>query len=159
GQTYSRFGRKKMSERAIDNILAEKAGVIKKSFEKNPRRWYLDIEKSALEDMARYIFKTLGLRFSITTAIDTREDIELLYHFSDDASGDVITLRVFAGSREKPEMPSLAPLAKAFEWIEREINEMFGVDFNGHPDMKRLLLSDDWPSGKYPLRQNQNDPK
>lgn len=148
-----------MSERAIEKILAEKAGLIKKTFEKNSRRWYLDIEKSALEDLTRYMFKTLGLRFSITTAIDTRKDIELLYHFSDDKAGDVITLRVFAGSREKPEMPSLAPMAKAFEWIEREIHEMFGVDFKGHPDLKRLLLSDDWPQGKYPLRQNQNDGK
>ncbi|PKN01021.1 MAG: hypothetical protein CVU77_07465 [Elusimicrobia bacterium HGW-Elusimicrobia-1] len=148
-----------MSERALDTILAQKASLIKKTFKKNARRWYIDIDKASLEDMARYMFSSLGLRFSIATAIDTRHDIEILYHFSDDKTGDVITLRVFAGSREKPEMPSLAPVAKAFEWIEREICEMFGVDFKGHPDLKRLLLADDWPQGEYPLRQNQNDSK
>ena len=148
-----------MSERALDTILAQKASLIKKSFKKNERRWYIDIDKTSLDEMTRYMFSSLGLRFSIATAIDTRCDIEILYHFSDDKTGDVITLRVFAGSREKPEMPSLAPVAKAFEWIEREICEMFGVDFKGHPDLKRLLLADDWPQGEYPLRQNQNDSK
>jgi len=43
---------------------------------------------------------------------------------------------------------------KCAEWIEREIHEMFGVNFKGHPNLKHLLLKDDWPEGNYPLRRD-----
>ncbi|MCX6358013.1 MAG: NADH-quinone oxidoreductase subunit C, partial [Candidatus Aureabacteria bacterium] len=49
---------------------------------------------------------------------------------------------------------SLAPVLKAAEWIEREIHEMLGVRFTGHPNLKRLLLADDMPEGRYPLRRD-----
>ena len=60
-----------------------------------------------------------------------------------------------------PEIDSLAPLFEAANWVEREIHELLGINFRGHPDMRRLLLSDDWPQGVYPLRQDYQewDPK
>ena len=57
-------------------------------------------------------------------------------------------------SRQKPSMPSLAPVIKAANWIEREMNELMGVEFEGHPDMRRLVLGQDWPQGVYPLRKD-----
>ena len=144
-----------MDNPVIEKILSFKSGLVKETFRKNDRRWYLTIDKKDLPETARYMFKDLGLRFSTASAIDLPYDTEILYHFSYDKTGCVITLRVFAGSRDKAVMPSLTPVAKAFEWIEREIHELFGVDFEGHPDLKRLLLTDDWPQGEYPLRQKE----
>ena len=58
-------------------------------------------------------------------------------------------------SRDKPSMPSLATVIKAANWIEREMNELMGVEFEGHPDMRRLVLSSEhWPQGVYPLRKD-----
>ena len=42
-------------------------------------------------------------------------------------------------------------------WIEREISELLGIKFKNHPDMRRLLLSDEWPEGVYPLRRDYQE--
>jgi Ni,Fe-hydrogenase III component G len=42
----------------------------------------------------------------------------------------------------------------AAEWIEREIHDILGIDFKNHPNLKRLILFDDWPEGVYPLRKD-----
>ena len=42
----------------------------------------------------------------------------------------------------------------ATEWIEREIHELLGVEFRNHPDMRHLLLADDWPADNHPLRKD-----
>jgi len=42
-------------------------------------------------------------------------------------------------------------------WIEREMRELLGITFEGHPDPRRLLLPDNWPDGVYPLRQDYSE--
>ena len=56
--------------------------------------------------------------------------------------------------RENPEVESIAAICPAAEWIEREMWELLGITFKNHPDMRHLLLTDDWPEGKYPLRRD-----
>jgi Ni,Fe-hydrogenase III component G len=65
----------------------------------------------------------------------------------------IVSLRTLV---EKPflKMQSVATFLPAANWIEREIHEMLGVDFIGHPDLRRLLLPDDWPEGEYPYRRS-----
>ena len=79
--------------------------------------------------------------------------MEILYHFSIDEIGLILSLRVIL---EKPnlEVDSLTSIMKCAEWIEKEIHELLGVNFKGHPNMKHLLLKDDWPEGNYPLRRD-----
>jgi Ni,Fe-hydrogenase III component G len=52
---------------------------------------------------------------------------------------------------------SLANLFEGANWIEREMNELLGIEFRGHPDMRRLLLPDEWPEGVYPLRRDYKE--
>jgi len=56
----------------------------------------------------------------------------------------ILSLRVIL-DKSKLEIESLAPLLEGANWIEREIFEMLGIKFIGHPELKRLLLPDDWP--------------
>ena len=56
--------------------------------------------------------------------------------------------------RDAPELESIASFCPAAEWIEREIWELLGGEFIDHPDLRHLLLSDDWPEGNYPLRKD-----
>ena len=116
------------------------------------RRIYFSVKAKDIREVARLLFRDLGLRFVIATGLDTPAGLELLYHFSFDKTGEIISARVLIKDKKKPEIDSLALLFPAAEWIEREMWEMLGINFIGHPNLKRLLLADEWPEGKYPLR-------
>lgn len=128
---------------------------ILKWFEHNDNRIYVDIDPKNLVDFSRFMFEDLQARFIIASGVDTpRGGIEILYHFDFYQLPQVFSLRVFL---KKPELEveSVAPYIKGTEWIEREIAELLGVKFKNHPDMKHLILPDDWPEGNYPLRRDQ----
>ncbi len=129
---------------------------IKDFLEKSPKRVYIEIPSSALVPMASYIFKDLGARFNIASGVDTRHNFEVLYHFTFDLANLIVSLRVVL-PKDKPEIASLVPVLEGANWIEREITEMLGIHFIGHPDMRRLLLPEDWPEGVYPLRRDYKE--
>ncbi len=123
--------------------------------ERSSTRVYIDVrDKLKAVDIVKHLFVEQKLRFSIATAVDVREGIEILYHMSDDRNDAVITVRALA-EKPMPKMPSATYFMPAALWIEREIHEMMGVDFIGHPGLKRLLLPDDWPEGVYPQRKGE----
>ena len=125
-------------------------------YEHNPQRIYFTVDKENIREVTRTLFKDLGLRFVTATGIDTPSAFEIVYHFSFDETGQIISARTFIEDKQNPEIDSLSVIAPCFEWIEREIWEMLGIKFIGHPNLKRLLLADDWPEGKYPLRQSSS---
>jgi Ni,Fe-hydrogenase III component G len=136
--------------------IKERFGDKIKVFEKTATRLYVTADKKDAKELVRYLFRDLGARFSIASGVDTRPAVEILYHMAFDEYSLMVTVRVAV---EKPEleMPSFSDFMPAAEWIEREIREMFGVNFIGHPKLETLLLPDDWPQGVYPLRKNTFD--
>jgi Ni,Fe-hydrogenase III component G len=121
----------------------------------SPRRIYFSIKKEDILETARFLFKELGLRFVIATGADTPGGLEILYHFSMDKSGVIYSARVLIEDKKYPKIDSIAPIFPGAEWIEREIWELLGINFIGHPNLTHLLLIDDWPQGKYPLRKDK----
>jgi len=121
--------------------------------DKSKNRVYVTIKKEILSKIARYLFNDVNARFSTASGVDTRKAVEILYHFSVDDIGLIISLRVIL---EKPDLviESLTQIIRCTEWIEREMHEMLGVNFKGHPNLKHFLLKDDWPEGNYPLRKD-----
>jgi NADH-quinone oxidoreductase subunit C len=59
--------------------------------------------------------------------------------------------------RDKPAVPSVCDLWRAADWHEREAYDMFGIDFPGHPDLRRILCADDWEG--FPLRKDYVFPR
>lgn len=137
----------------VENIKVRSGKDLVELNDRSKHRVYVTIKKEILPKIARYLFNDVKARFSTASGVDTRGSIEILYHFSVDEIGLVVSLRVIM---EKPdlEIESLTSVMKCAEWIEREIHEMFGVNFKGHPNLKHLLLKDDWPEGNYPLRRD-----
>lgn len=140
-----------------EQIQDKLKGLISAWEERSPRRIYFSVDKKDILEMVRVLIKELGLRFSIATGTDLPEALELLYHFSYDKTGEFYSVRVLLTDKKNPQIDSLAVLFPGAEWIEREIWELLGINFNGHPNLKRLLLSEDWPEGNYPLRHT-NEP-
>ena len=122
-------------------------------FERSPRRIYLEVKPADVPEVTRIIFKEMNARFQIASGVDTPAAIEILYHWAFDRQGCVVSVRTKL-DREHPEIDSITPICKGAEWIEREMWELLGIQFRNHPDMRHLLLMDEWPAGQYPLRRD-----
>jgi len=125
-------------------------------FEKSAKRVYVEIKPSAIVEMAQFIFKEIGARFIIASGVDARNHMEILYHFTEEDIDLVISLRVHL-PKTKLQIDSLTPVFTAAQWIEREMHELLGINFLGHPELKPLLLPEDWPEGVYPLRKDYKE--
>jgi NADH:ubiquinone oxidoreductase subunit C len=122
--------------------------------EKSARRIYLSVHKSDLRQVAKVLFGDFKARFSIASGMDNGKNFQILYHFSFDELNKIISIRTFV-EKDSPAVDSLVPvIGPCVEWIEREMHELLGIYFAGHPNLKRLLLSEDWPEGVYPLRRD-----
>ena len=135
---------------AIQTRLGDAVLAVKR---KSDQRIYIDINPDKLVDASRLMLEQPGARLQIATGVDTSNGFEVMYHWALDADGIVITLRVLV-DHDSPELESIAPIYPAAEWIEREMWELLGITFKGHPDLRHLLLADDWPEGNYPMRRN-----
>lgn len=120
-------------------------------FDKSSKRIYIEIKTESLIVITSYLLRDLSARFNIASGLDCRSHIEILYHFTLEDINLIISLRVKL-SRENPTIESLACAFEGANWIERELNEMLGIKFTNHPDMRNLLLPDNWPKDVYPLR-------
>ena len=87
------------------------------------------------------------------TAVDwiKEERIELVYHLWSYARRQERVVKIDL-PRAQPEAPSVADVWRAANWYEREQFDLFGVVFTGHPDLRRILLPDDWPG--HPMRKD-----
>ncbi|MCM8783237.1 MAG: NADH-quinone oxidoreductase subunit C [Candidatus Omnitrophica bacterium] len=137
----------KIKERLKDKII--------NWYRHSEKRVYFSIKSQDILETVKFIFEELNLRFSTATGIDTVEGIEIIYHFSSDNTGEIFSIKVLLGDREKPEIDSITSIIRGAEWIEREMWELLGINFKGHPNLKHLLLIEDWPEGKYPLRKSR----
>jgi len=140
-------------ETIIENIKVRSGEGLIEFTDKSKNRIYFTINKAILTQIVKYLFNDVKARFSTASGVDTRKAVEILYHFSVDEIGLIVTLRVILDKSDL-EIDSLTPIMKCAEWIEMEMHEMLGVNFKGHPNLKHLLLKDDWPKGNYPLRRD-----
>jgi NADH-quinone oxidoreductase subunit C len=98
-----------------------------------------------------------ALRFNLlsdATCVDrfpVEPRFELNYHLLSIPRGDRVRLRTSV-SAERPVVDSLVPLWAGANWLEREIFDLFGIRFEGHPDLRRILLPEDFEGA--PLRRD-----
>jgi NADH-quinone oxidoreductase subunit C len=95
--------------------------------------------------LGRLAKDTLGCGYlSFTTAVDWKEQgLEVLARVENLDANFSLTMK----TRLDPGVsacPSLVPVYRGADWMERECYDMFGIDFQGHPDLRRLLLPADW---------------
>lgn len=115
----------------------------------------LSVEAERLHDAAQDL-RALGFdRLGMVSAVDRPPDhIELVYRLHSRSMSAGLFLKCLT-DRAAPQVASISDLWPAALWQEREVFEMFGVDFDGHPDLRPLLLPDGWQG--HPLRKDYRD--
>ena len=97
------------------------------------------------EPFARFAKETLSCKFfSFLSAVDWKEqglDVVARIDNLDDNVSIMMKTRLGPGVAA---CASLTPIYRGADWMERECYDMFGIKFHGHPDLRRILLSDDW---------------
>jgi len=99
----------------------------------------------ALRDAHGYRYYVLGTGIEQETAFEVHHAVRNL------ESNDTMFVKV-ALTKDAPEVDSIAFVYAGAEWQEREIWDLFGVTFNGHPDPRRILMPDEYPG--HPLRKS-----
>jgi NADH-quinone oxidoreductase subunit C len=82
--------------------------------------------------------------------------IQIVYHLFSYVHRHAFVLKVNA-HRDDPVVPSLAGVWSTADWQEREVFDLLGVRFEGHPDLRRILMPEDWPG--HPLRKDFVEPE
>jgi NADH-quinone oxidoreductase subunit C len=105
-----------------------------------------------------YLQKNLQYDFlSDVTAVDWLERVprfDVVYHIQSLANRSQLRLKVRVGQRreEHPSVPTVTGIWPAANWYEREVYDLFGINFTGHPDLRRILMPLDWTT--HPLRKD-----
>ena len=122
--------------------------------------WTVIVNAAQIADAARHLRDAADARFdylSDLTATDwpprTEARFDVVYCLYSTVHRHRVRLKVKVG--EQQPLPSVTPVWAAANWLEREVWDMFGVNFTGHPDRRRILMPEDWqgfPQRKdYPL--------
>ncbi|TFH47893.1 MAG: NADH-quinone oxidoreductase subunit C [Bacteroidia bacterium] len=142
-----------MDKESIINNLKNRLGSdILEISSVNERRTVVSVSPGSLLSCANYLYGTAGLRFIIASALHTRRGFEIHYHFSHDQTGLILNIHVLL-DKVNPQVESLSNLFSASNWIEREMHELFGINFLNHPNQEKLISEGNWAEGVYPLRK------
>jgi NADH-quinone oxidoreductase subunit C len=90
------------------------------------------------------------------TCIDWKTHLTMVYHLTATKNRQLNIVIKIKLDRDNPEIETVSDTWRTAEFNEREVYEMFGVKFLGHPDLRRLILTDDFEG--YPMRKDFEDP-
>ena len=115
------------------------------------RRIFILINKKVFMKTIRYLTKEMGFsHLSTITGADVGKEIEVIYHLNRGGKIELsLKIRVV---KDKPVLPTITNIIPGATLYEREVHDLLGVIFEGHPDLSPIVLPEGWPSNVYPLR-------
>lgn len=129
------------------------------SFEEGGEWININIEPADLLSSMQQLRHDPALSFNYLfclTCVDWKTHFTMVYHLSSTQYRHNLVVKAKL-DRDKPEVETMAYIWRTAEFHEREVYEMFGVNFLNHPDLRLLILPDGW-EGKNPMRKDFEDP-
>ncbi|HVB75441.1 MAG TPA: NADH-quinone oxidoreductase subunit C [Ktedonobacteraceae bacterium] len=109
----------------------------------------IEVDRGNLVAVSRFLRDQLGFDLlSCISGVDMLDHLETVYHLRSITRKQLLQIKVRL-DQEKPEVDSLVSVWPTANWLEREVYDMYGIKFTGHPDLRRMLLDDDFEG--YPL--------
>jgi NADH-quinone oxidoreductase subunit C len=140
------------NELIIENFKEKFKSDILEIAVKNQKRIIITVKPDSIINVAAFLYRKEGYRFIIASALHTKKGFEIHYHFSKDNLGLVLNIHVIL-DKDNPQIESLSNMFNASNWIEREMHELFGINFLNHPNQEKLISEGNWAEGVYPLRK------
>lgn len=145
-----------MERNELKKKIAVRFGDKVQVAERSPKRVFVYAENDVWVDLAGYIFNELDGRFDTGAAVDDRDGVEVMFFMPFDREGYYVTIKTFA-RKPNPAIDSISNVIPGAKWIEREIFEMYEVDFRKHPDLRPVLRADTRPKDFYPAKREVKD--
>lgn len=146
-----------MSDEELVKSVAEKFGdLVIESKVFRPGKISISVKPESIVQVATYLRDALGFDHPLGAgAVDYPDQnrFQMVYYVWSMSKRTMAMLRVDA-PRDNPRLPTLSGVWDQMNLHEREAWEMFGIVFEGHPRLERLLLPEDWEEGVYPLRKD-----
>ena len=109
----------------------------------------LEVDRENLVAVGRFLRDQLGFDLlSCISGVDMLDHLETIYHLRSITRNQLLQLKVRLDN-ENPDVESVVSVWPTANWLERETYDMYGIHFAGHPDLRRMLLDDDFEG--YPL--------
>ena len=128
----------------VDVVWGETTVIIERSRVQEIVRWLHDDPSQRYE----YLSDLTGVEFR-----DAEQPVEVVWHLRSIAYRRFLRLKVQLQRGQPLEVPSVWPVYKGADWLERECYDMFGIRFTGHPDLRRILMWEQYKEG-FPLRKD-----
>jgi NADH-quinone oxidoreductase subunit C len=132
------------------------------SFEEIMGDSFIVVVPEAIADVAQYLAQDEVLSFDFLMCLSGSDlsakntTLEVVYHLFSMTHRHTVVLKVIV-PRENPHIPTVEHIWKTANWHEREAYDLYGVVFDGHSDLRRILLPDDWEG--HPLRKDYKEPE
>lgn len=139
----------------------ELARFIQRRFPDAELEWDGDslwIEPQRVREVARFLKEEPQLEFNFlnaVSAVDYIEHFEVLYHLTSFEHNHSAVVKTRVYGRENPSVPSVVEIWPGADFQEREVWDLMGVAFEGHPNLKRIMLWEGFPG--HPLRRDFED--
>ncbi len=117
------------------------------------RQVFVEVNRDCFKDVILFLKGEGFTHLSTITGYEAdNEAIELLYHLND--KGIMLTIQVKL-PLDEISIATITDIIPGALLYEREVHDLLGVKFVGHPDLRRLILPDDWPEDSYPMRKSR----
>ncbi len=116
------------------------------------------IASNELKPLVERLRQDSALKFDYLfclTCIDWKTNLMMVYHLLSKTHRHTVVIKAKIADVVKPEIETICDIYQTANFHEREVYDLFGVNFKNHPDMRRLLLDESWEG--YPLRKNYVD--
>ncbi|MFV1966967.1 MAG: NADH-quinone oxidoreductase subunit C [Pirellulaceae bacterium] len=139
---------------------------------------WIEVVPARIADVCRYLKEHADLQFDLlncVTAVDYFEPdpkkagkkdwephVEVIYHLTSTKKKHALVIKVLLPRwaddqpQQPPELPTVSGVWRTADWHEREVYDLMGISFIGHPDLRRILCPEDWVG--YPLRKDYEMP-